>query len=153
MAIVKWHPYGIRPVRGFDDLFSRFFTGRYPLVGNAENAAWSIPLDVVQDSDELVVTASVPGTTKDEIEVSVDRNVLTIRAESKKSSSGESGEPGGSDGYLLRERRTGTYFRALRLPEIVDFDKAESSFKDGVLTIRLPKLESKKVRRLEITAA
>lgn len=153
MAIVKWHPYGIRPVRGFDDLFGRFFAGRYPLVGNAENTAWSIPLDVVQDSDELVVTASVPGTTKDEIEVSVDRNVLTIRAESKKSSSDESEEPGSSDGYLLRERRTGTYFRALRLPEIVDFDKAESSFKDGVLTIRLPKLESKKVRKLEITAA
>ena len=150
MAIVKWHPYGFRPVRGSDDLFGRFFTGRYPVAGNAENTAWSIPVDVVQDNDELVVTASVPGTTKDEIEVSVDRDVLTIRAESKKSSSDE---PGGSDGYLLRERRTGTYFRALRLPEIVDFDKAESSFKDGVLTIRLPKLESKKVRRLEITAA
>ena len=150
MAIVKWHPYGVRPVRGFDDLFNRFFTGTGRLARNTDPAAWSIPLDVVQNSDELVVTASVPGTTKDEIDVSVDDNVLTIRAEAKKSSSEESGE---SDGYLLRERRTGTYYRALRLPETVDYDKAESTFKDGVLTIKLPKLEAKKARKHEISAA
>ena len=151
MAIVKWHPYGVRPMRDIDDLFSRFFTGRGPLARSfarsTDPAAWSIPLDVVQNSDELVVTASVPGTTMDEIDVSVDDNVLTIRAEAKSSSSEE------SDGYLLRERRTGTYYRALRLPETVDYDNAESTFKDGVLTIKLPKLESKKGRKLEITAA
>lgn len=147
MAIVKWHPYGIRPLRDFDDLFNRFFTGRSPLVKNSGPETWSIPLDVVQNSDELVVTASVPGTTKDEIDVSVDDNVLTIRAEAKNSSSDE------SDSFLLRERRTGSYYRALRLPETVDYDRAESTFKDGVLTIKLPKLESKKVRKLEISAA
>ena len=151
MAIVKWHPYGVRPLRDFDDPFTRFFMGRGPrlrnFVRNTDPAAWSIPLDIVQNSDEVVVTASVPGTTKDEIEVSVDDNILTIRAESKNSASEE------SDGYLLRERRTGTYHRALRLPETVNYDKAESTFKDGVLTIKLPKLESSKVRKLEITAA
>ena len=150
MAIVKWHPYGVKPVRGFDHLFNRFFMGTGRLVRNTDPAAWSIPLDVVQNSDELVVTASVPGATQDEIDVSVDDNVLIIRAEAKKSSSEESGE---SDGYLLRERRTGTYYRALRLPETVDYDRAESTFKDGVLTIKLPKLEAKKARKLEISAA
>jgi len=53
----------------------------------------------------------------------------------------------------LRERRTGSYYRALRLPDTVDYEKAESSFKDGVLTIKLPKLESKKSKKLEISAA
>ncbi len=150
MAIVKWQPYagrGIRPLREFDDLFSRFFARRIPAVRSSDPEAWSIALDVVQNSDELVVTASVPGTTKDEIKVSVDDNVLTIRAEVKDSSSEE------TDSYLLRERRTGTYYRALRLPETVDYDNAESTFKDGVLTIKLPKLESSKVRKLEISAA
>ena len=155
MAIVKWHPYGVRPLRDFDELFSRFFTGRRQLVtrypGKTADSpgtqAWSIPLDVVQNSDELVVTASVPGTTKDEIKVSVDDNVLTIRAETKNSANGE------SENFLLRERRTGTYYRSLRLPDTVDYDSAETTFKDGVLTIRLPKLESKKVRKLEISAA
>ena len=150
MAIVKWHPYGVRrvsPIRGFDDLFNQFFAGSVPPARNTAPNAWSIPLDVVESSDELVVTASVPGTTKDEIEVSVDDNVLTIRAEAGDSSKDD------SDNFLLRERRTGTYYRALRLPETVDYDNAETTFKDGVLTIKLPKLESKKVRKLEISAA
>ena len=151
MAIVKWHPYGVRPIRNFDDLFNRFFTGRgslgRDLVRNTDTATWSIPLDIVQNSDELVVTASVPGTTKDDIDVSVDDNVLTIRAEAKSSKSE------GSEGFLLRERRTGSYYRSLRLPETVDYDKADSTFKDGVLTIKLPKLESKRARKLEISAA
>ena len=64
MAIVKWNPYGATHLRNFDYLFNRFFTGRSPLVRNTVNnsrpEAWSIPMDVVQNSDELVVTASVP---------------------------------------------------------------------------------------------
>ena len=115
-------------------------------MSSSDPEAWSIALNVVQNSDELMVTASVPGTTKDEIKVSVDDNILTIRAEVKDSSSEK------TDNYLLRERRTGTYYRALRLPDTVDYDNAESTFKHGVLTIKLPKLESKRVRELEISA-
>ncbi|MDP6666094.1 MAG: Hsp20/alpha crystallin family protein [Dehalococcoidia bacterium] len=159
MAIEKWHPFGAGAVRDFDDLFNRFFTGgrRSRALRHGAPEAWSIPLDVVQDGDALVVTASLPGATKDEIEVSIDDNVLTIRAESQKSltpadsSSDESTDVSGS--YILRERRTGTYYRALRLPETVDFENAKSTFKDGVLTIKLPKLESKKGRKLEISVA
>jgi HSP20 family protein len=154
MAIEKRQPFG--SVRGFDDLFNRFLGTRSAVVRNTEPEAWSIPLDVVQDGDSLVVTASVPGTSKDDIEVSVDDNVLTIKAESTGSSKSDTGKSdsgkGDADGYLLRERRTGSYYRALRLPETVDYENAESTFKDGVLTIKLPKLESKKARKLEISA-
>jgi len=149
MAIEKWQPFG--SVRDFDDLFNRFLGTRSSAVRNTEPEAWSIPLDVVQDGDSLVVTASVPGTTKDGIDVSVDDNVLTIKAESTNSSKSDTGK-GDTDGYLLRERRTGSYYRALRLPETVDYENVESTFKDGVLTIKLPKLESKKARKLEISA-
>ena len=144
MAIQKRQSFG--SVRNFDDLFSRFLGSNAGAVPNSEPEAWSIPLDVVQDGDNLVVTASVPGTSKDDIDVSVDDNVLTIKAETSDSSNKE------TDGYLLRERRTGSYYRALRLPETVDFENAESQFKNGVLTIKLPKLESKKARKLEISA-
>ncbi|MEK9676640.1 MAG: Hsp20/alpha crystallin family protein, partial [Chloroflexota bacterium] len=113
----------------------------------SEPEAWSIPLDVQKDCDTLVVKASIPGTTRDDIDIAVDDNVLTIKAETKDESKTQ------SDGYLLRERRTGSSYRALRLPETVDYENAESKFKDGVLEIRLPKLESKKARKLEITAA
>ena len=114
------------------------------------------PLDVVQDGDSLVLTASVPGTTLDEIDVSVDDNVLTIRAESAETNGTNGTTAKGSaaetNGYLLRERRTGSYYRALRLPKTVDYENAKSTFKNGVLTIKLPKLESKKARKLEISA-
>jgi HSP20 family protein len=142
MAIEKFQSFGT--VRGFDDLFSRFLGGRTVRSTESAPEAWSIPLDVVQDGDSLVVTASVPGTTKDGIDVSVDD--LTIKAESTGSSTED------SNGYLLRERRTGSYYRALRVPETVDYENAESTFKDGVLTIKLPKLESKKARKLEVSA-
>ncbi|NQW21210.1 MAG: Hsp20/alpha crystallin family protein [Chloroflexi bacterium] len=145
MPIQKWQP--LANTREFEDIFTRFLGIRPSLTASTEQEAWSIPLDVAQEGDNLVVIASIPGTTKDNIDVSVDDNVLTIKAETQESSSKE------SDGYLLRERRTGSYYRALRLPETVDFEKAESLFKDGVLTIKLPKLESKKARKLEISAA
>ena len=152
MAIQKWQPFGT--VREFDDLFNRFI-GNRP-ARSTQPESWSIPLDVVQAGDSLVVTASVPGITLDEIDVSVDDNVLTIRAESAKTngSNGTTAKDSSaeSNGYLLRERRTGSYYRALRLPETVDYENAESTFKDGVLTISLPKLESKKARKLEISA-
>ena len=152
MAIVKWHPYGVRRLQSFDDLFNRFFTGRSiavrNLAGNPTPATWRIPLDVVQNKDELVVTASVPGTAKEDIEISVDDNALTIQVEANNSLTTEESET-----FLLQERRTGSFYRALRLPEVFDYDGAEPTFKDGVLTIRLPKLESKKVRKLQITAA
>ncbi|MEE8045551.1 MAG: Hsp20/alpha crystallin family protein [Dehalococcoidia bacterium] len=150
MTIEKWQAFG--SVRDFDDLFNRFLGTRG--ARNTRPEAWSIPLDVVQADDEIVVTASVPGATKDEIDVSVDDNVLTIKAESTSSSSGDSanGSSANSNGYLLRERRTGSYYRALRLPETIDYENAESTFKDGILTITLPKLESKKARKLEISA-
>ncbi|HIK90171.1 MAG TPA: Hsp20/alpha crystallin family protein [Dehalococcoidia bacterium] len=147
MAIEKWQSFG--NIRDFDDLFNRFI-GTRP-TRNTEPEARSIPLDVVQDGDSLVVTASVPGTTKDGIEVSVYDNVLTIKAESVSTTKSDDSTDK-SNGYLLRERRTGSYYRALRLPETVDYENAESTFKDGVLTIRLPKLESKKARKLEISA-
>lgn len=145
MAIEKWQPFG--SVRDFDDLFNRFLGTRSSVARSSEPEAWSIPLDVVQEGDNLVVTASVPGTSKDQIDVSVDDNVLTIKAESTASTDSSK-----SDGYLLRERRTGSYYRALRLPETVDYENAESTFSNGVLTIKLPKLESKKARKLEISA-
>jgi HSP20 family protein len=150
MAIQKWQPFG--SVRDFDDLFSRFLGTRSAAVANTQPEAWSIPLDVVQDGDNLVVTASVPGTTKDDIDVSVDDNVLTIKAQSATSSETNTDSDSDADGYLLRERRTGSYYRALRLPETVDYENAASTFKDGVLTIKLPKLESKKTRKLEVSA-
>ena len=91
-------------VRNFDDLFSRFLGSSAGAVSNSEPEpeAWSIPLDVLQDGDNLVATASVPRTSKKDINVSVDDNVLTIKAKNCESLNKE------TNSCLLRERRTGS---------------------------------------------
>ena len=105
---------------------------------------WAIPLDVVEQEDELLVRASIPGVKVDDIDVSIENRVLTIKAETKTEAEHQEG------GYLVRERRSGSFLRSLRLPESVDADKAKTSYNDGVLTVNLPKAESKKAKHLKI---
>ena len=107
---------------------------------------WVIPLDVVEQDDELLVRASIPGVKVDDIDVSIENRVLTIKAETKTEAEHKEG------GYLVRERRSGSFLRSLRLPESVDADKAKTSYNDGVLTVNLPKAESKKAKHLKIEA-
>ena len=124
-------------------------TGLARLDGNrAENEKreWAIPLDVVEQEDELLVQASIPGVKVDDIDVSIENRVLTIKAETKSEAEHKEG------GYLVRERRSGSFLRSLKLPETVDADKAKTSYSDGVLTVNLPKVESKKAKHLKIEA-
>ena len=80
----------------------------------------------------------------EDIQVTTENGVLTIKAESQ--AEGETTE----DGYLIRERRSGSFHRSIRLPDTVDADQADSSYEHGVLTISLPKQEAKKAKRLEV---
>ncbi len=113
---------------------------------NTEKREWAIPLDVVEEEDEILVRASIPGVKVDDIDVSIENRVLTIKAETKSDAEHKEG------GYLVRERRSGSFLRSLRLPETVDADQAKTSYNDGVLTVNLPKAESKKAKHLKIEA-
>ncbi len=143
MAIETWSPFS--DMRRFDDVFNRLWRGANGLQETPE--AWSIPLDVTRTGDDVVVKASLPGVKKENVDVTIEDNVLTIRAEIA-----EEGERENA-GYLLKERRSGSFYRAVRLPETVDSENAKSAYGDGVLTITLPKLEEKKARKLSITSA
>ncbi len=143
MAIERWSPFA--EMRQFNDMFNRMLRGTNGFQETAE--AWSIPLDVTRSGDDVVVKASIPGVSKDRIDVTIEDNVLTLRAELA-----EEGEREDA-GYLLKERRTGSFYRAVRLPESIDSEKATSSYTDGVLTITLPKTEEKKARKLAITSS
>lgn len=107
---------------------------------------WAIPIDVVEEEDELLVKASIPGVKTDDIDVSIENRVLTIKAETNSESEHKEG------GYLVKERRSGSFLRSLRLPETVDSEKAKTTYNDGVLTVNLPKVESKKAKHLKIEA-
>ena len=113
---------------------------------NTEKREWAIPLGVVEEEDQLLVRASIPGVKVDDIDVSIENRVLTIKAETKTEADHKEG------GYLVKERRSGSFLRSLRLPETVDADQAKTSYNDGVLTVNLPKAESKKAKHLKIEA-
>ena len=146
MVLQRWDP-----LFDFRRAMKRYLrTTRFgrPVLAHAETEKkeWAIPLDVVEQEDELLIRASIPGVKVDDIDVSIENRVLTIKAETKTEAEHKEG------GYLMRERRSGSFFRSLRLPETVDTDQAKTSYNDGVLTVNLPKAESKKAKHLKIEA-
>ena len=143
MVLQRWDP--IVEMRSMEDAINRMWRGLGQRPAGASGAEhWHIPLDVVEEGDDLVVQASLPGIDPADIEVNVEDGVLTIDGKTSTESETQKGD------YLLRERRSGSYHRALRLPDTVDEAKAESSYDKGVLTVRFAKQEAKKARRLEV---
>ena len=141
MTMQRFDPFA--ELRRMDAAFNRFWnTGaRAPEV---EAARWDIPMDVLQEGDDLIVRASLPGVEPDDIQVTLEDGLLTIEGETASETEEQRGD------FLLRERRAGRFHRALRLPRSVDSEKAEPSYANGVLTITVPKQEAKKARRLAI---
>ena len=106
--------------------------------------AWAAPIDVVADGDDFLVRASLPGVSPENMQVAIEDNVLTIRGETASHFVNTDGS------YLMRERRSGSFHRSLRLPDTVDQEKAEPRFEHGVLTITLPKTAAKKAKQFEV---
>lgn len=108
--------------------------------------SWSPRLDVSETDNSLEVVADLPGMEKKDISVSLEENLLTIKGERKEKKESKDKQ------YHTIERRSGSFYRAVQLPLEVESDKIEATFKDGVLTLSLPKSkESKrKVAQIEI---
>ena len=101
-------------------------------------------MDVAETEDELVLMAELPGLPKDELKITIEEGVLTISGEKKLVKEEKAKD------YHLVERRYGKFHREVTLPSQVDASKAEASFEDGVLTIRIPRSEEAKPKQLEI---
>ncbi|HSJ14719.1 MAG TPA: Hsp20/alpha crystallin family protein [Longimicrobiales bacterium] len=130
--------YGVR--RQLDRLFDEFSTG-------ADDTGWSMPAEVVETQDELRFHMEVPGLRPEDIELTVENGILTVAGEKKL----ERREGETDDNYRLVERRYGRYSRSFRLPSTVAPDRVQASCENGVLTIRLPKAEEAKPRRIQVT--
>ncbi len=140
MVMQRWDPF--RDLRQMDQTMNRLWRGFGGVQSGTED--WNISLDVVQRPDELVVKASIPGVKSDGIDLSIEDDVLSLRAERKPDFEDEKSV------YLIQERPTGSFYRALRLPESVDVSKIQSTYENGVLTITLPKAEEKKKKQIKI---
>jgi HSP20 family protein len=111
-----------------DRLFDRFWEGDFPRFGE-----WSPQLDVTDTKEALVVKAEVPGIDPKEIDLTLQGDVLTIKGEKK----GEKDEK--DERHYRAERSYGAFARAIRLPVPVEAGKVSATFKNGVLTVNLPK--------------
>ena len=143
----RWNPF--QDLRQMQDTMDRMWrrfgdAPDVPAESRPEIEAWAVPLDVVRQGDDTVIRASMPGVKPEDIQVSIEDNVLTIKG----STAEEHLE--GEGAYLMRERRSGSFHRALRLPDAVDPDKVEPRYSHGVLTITVPKAEAKRARQLEV---
>jgi HSP20 family protein len=101
------------------------------------------PLELVDDGDNVVITAELPGVNKDEVELTVLGDTLTIAGEKKLPV-----EDGAN--YIRHERPHGTFRRLVDLPYSVAQDKITASYRDGILTITLPKAEEAKARQINV---
>ena len=137
--IQRWDPF--QEFRQMDRALNRLWRG-FNVAEETEH--WNIPIDVVRRKEEILVKASVPGVNPDDIEVTVENNVLTLKAESRQEKETEEG------GYLVRERAWGSFYRALSLPDTVDTDKIKPVYANGVLTVTLPIAEEKKRKQIKV---
>ena len=107
---------------------------------------WGPALDVYEDKDNLTVKAELPGMKREEIEVSLHDGALTISGE-RKSEMHEKAE------VYRSERFVGRFQRAVTLPSPVAADKVKASYKDGILTVTLPKTEESKPKQIDVNVS
>jgi len=141
-GLVPWRPFAemARWERDMERLLGNFFTGSGSLATREPN----LDLDLYEEKDQIVVKAEMPGFTKDDIQISIADNVLTIKGEKKKEE-----EDSGKD-YYRSVRVYGAFTRTLPLRAEINQDRVQATFKNGVLEIRLPKSEEAKKKEIKV---
>lgn len=146
MNVVKYDPF--RELRSLQDEMTRLFTGTMPSGLNREEmtrGAWAPSVDIFEDKDRLYLEAELPGMSRDDFDISVENNVITLKGE-RKFENKTSG-----DNYHRVERSYGAFTRSFTLPQTVTADGATADFENGILRVSLPKREETKARKIEIT--
>jgi HSP20 family protein len=133
----------------FEDFWAKPFPRLWrPSLARLRSISLEAPaLDFYEEKDDLIVKAEIPGLTKDEIDISLEGNTLTIKGEKKEE------EEVKEEDYYRCERSYGAFSRSIDLPVAVQTDKVNASFKNGVLEIRLPKTEEAKKNVVKVKVA
>ena len=142
MTIERWNPF--RDIERVQNWLNRwqdddFFDSRSWLT------RFDVPIDVLETEKGYELKASAPGYKPEEIQVDVKDNLVTIRGEMKEQEKEEK-----KDNYIYRERKSGSFFRQVRLPYAVDGSKVEAHLVDGVLKLDLPKTTEPAATRIPV---
>jgi HSP20 family protein len=147
VSITRWDPWGdiVSLREAMNNLLEESFVRPRPGISGPGMAS-SLALDVKETPESFIVTASVPGVPPSDIDITVLGDTLRIRGHRKE----ETDETGEGGRWLLRERRFGAFERTVSLPAVVNSEQATADFKDGVLTIVLPKADEAKPRSIPV---
>lgn len=145
-SLVKWEPFSdlVTLRDAMDRLFEDSFVRMRPITSLL--GAEALALDVYETADNVVVKTSLPGIKPEELDITIIGGTLTIKGETKAEEKVEKGN------YIRRERRYGSFQRSVQLPDGLEADKAEATFKDGVLTLKVPKSEAAKPKTIKVEA-
>jgi HSP20 family protein len=145
--MVRWDPARdmVSLREAMDRLFEESFL-RPGFLGGNDSAAGLMPLDVYETQDDVVVKAAIPGVKPEDIDVTVTGDLLTIKGEFKS----ELEDKDEKRNYHRQERRYGSFSRQVTLPSGVNADACQADFENGVLTLKLPKAEAAKVKRVQV---
>jgi HSP20 family protein len=147
MSLIRYNPWSL-----FDQLSRELESPlRTPLraydkdeEGNVATASWSPSVDITESKDNFTLLADIPGVKPEDIEVTMDNSVLTVKGERKAE------ERTGDGDYRRVERQYGMFYRRFTLPETANADKIEAHSENGVLKITIPKQEVAQAKRINI---
>jgi HSP20 family protein len=150
MALIRWRERDLEPAGTFDWLQQQindlFDVPRFPEMQGLFDRRMSPAVDVVEHPDRFTVECDLPGIDQKDIELSIASGVLTIKGEKR-------GEKVNDKAKVYRkETWEGSFQRTVAIPQTVDADKVEATYRDGVLEIELPKKEEAKTRKIELKA-
>jgi HSP20 family protein len=146
MTIVRYDPF--RDLRTLQEEVNRLFSNNLNLSFGEEGiarGAWNPNVDIYENKDQIVLEAELPGMNREDFDLTIENNVITLRGErhfEKKD---------GSDNYHRVERSYGSFTRSFTLPQTVSGDGVTAEYRDGVLRVTVPKREETKARRIEVT--
>jgi HSP20 family protein len=143
-AIERWNPF--QEIEAMRNWMDRWMDNGFPRTGSTITA-FNPAVDIVQTENGYELHANLPGYKPEEIEVKVDRDTVTLKAQHEEKV--EKNE----DNYIYRERKSGSFYRSLRLPEAIDSEKVEAHIENGVLKLGLPRLAQAQSRKVEVKLA
>jgi HSP20 family protein len=145
MGVVRYDPF--RDLRNLHEEVNRLFTGNVGRAFEDEGIArgsWSPSVDIYENKEQIVLEAELPGMSREDFDLSVENNVITLRGERHFEKKDE------TDNYHRVERAYGAFLRSFTLPSTVSGEGASAEYRNGVLRVVLPKKEETKARRIEV---
>lgn len=144
-TLTRWEPF--REMASLRRAMDRMWDENFAFPQQWDRQAnWGPALDVIENPDNYVVKASIPGVAPEDVEITLTDNVLTIKGETKQEKEDK------QENYHLRERHYGSFMRSVTLPVSVDADKVEAVNEHGVLLLTLPKSEAVKPKKIAVKA-